>query len=254
LSVRFRHLLGMSKEDCFNPIPNIRPEIFIIRIHILHPKWFIPRAFHSFPRSLQVSNELLPFVAAGRHVLPFMHLYPQRCRFDGITVNVWLRTQTSGNARRRDTISSRRVKADSPNCWLRCVIPEAYTHTHTHTREREGPPTIMLELSQYLGEKEDSAESCHLYMEMCAFSPLTALPSPIFVTPSIADGRNRNVKFFDPSRDVSIFLPCPKHALGKNRMSHNQSISNIGFVPLRSKFRDLEIQVKSSELRAKEGG
>lgn len=103
---------------------------------MLHPKWLVPRAFHSSPPiqyPLQVSNGLtLPFVAAGRHVSPSMHLYPQRCRFGSVTANVWLRTHKRAATRGvRDTISSRRVKADSPNCWLRCVVPAAYTHVYT---------------------------------------------------------------------------------------------------------------------------
>lgn len=157
---------------------NIHAPVF--NIHKLYPKWFVPRAFRSSPRSclvsLQVTNGL--FVAAGRHVSPSMHLYSQRCRFGGVTANVWLRTHKRAVMRgARDTISSRRVKADSPNCWLRCVVPAAYTHIfYMDTLTRERPSTITLELSQYPGEKEDSAESCRLYMEMRLFSFPRTLP------------------------------------------------------------------------------
>ena len=110
-------------------------------------------------------------------------------------------------------------------------------YIHRHTRER--PPTTALELSQYSGEKEDSVESCRLYMEMCLPSFSFFLSSFVFVTQSIAYDRNRNVKFFDPSRDTPIFHSCPKSASHPfSREKSHISLSEIYRMFLQ-KFRDL---------------
>lgn len=89
-----------------------------------------------------------------------------------------------------------------------------------------------------------------VYIWKCVSSLLSILSSPVFVTQSIANDRNRNVKLFDPSRDASIFHPCPKNA--PRPFSREKSHISVDQGYMECSFKNFEIQVESLELLKKE--
>lgn len=85
-----------------------------------------------------------------------------------------------------------------------------YIHRHSHSHKNSHPRSRWSLASTQ--ERKRTRLNPAVYIWKCAPSLLPALLSPVFVTPGIADGRNRNVKFFDPSHDASIFRSRPRHA------------------------------------------
>jgi len=133
-------------------------------------------------------------------------------------------TSTHTASAEYDILESARGKANSSNCRPRRVSPAACTHARARARASDHPRYGLAVFQREIRERERGIGSFGLYMEM-VFPPS---PSPFsFRRPRFfrarklnycQDAPDRNVKFFDPSRDPS----CPRAlcplSLGKSRV------------------------------------
>ena len=124
------------------------------------------------------------------------------------------------------------------------------TYIDTHPENDHPRPRWSLASTQ---ERKRTRLNPAVYIWKCVSSLLSLLsfvfPLSSFVTQSIAYDRNRNVKFFDPSRDTPIFHSCPKNASHPfSREKSYISLSEIYRMFLQ-KFRDLGRIVRIAKKR-----